>query len=70
VLRNLKALQELRGPAGPLTVANYGQINVGQTQTNQAGPPARARRRGGRHAGTASQAEGYSGRGQRADSHH
>ena len=51
VLRNLKAMRELRGPALPLTVANYGQLNVGQTQTNQTGamstPDRTPRQRGG-----------------------
>ncbi len=36
VLRNLRALKELTGTPLAVTVANYGQLNVGQTQTNQA----------------------------------
>jgi len=55
VIRNLRALRELKGGPLSLTVANYGQVNVGQTQTNQAAldPPARPSRRGGRRPGKA-----------------
>lgn len=36
VLRNLRMLRELKGGALSLTVANYGQVNVGQQQSNHA----------------------------------
>ena len=38
VIRNLRALRELKGGPLAVTVANYGQVNVGQTQTNQVRP--------------------------------
>ena len=43
LLRNLRALRELKGATLALRVENYGQMNVGQTQTNQAGDPAQRR---------------------------
>jgi hypothetical protein len=36
VLRNLRALRELKGGALSVTLANYGQVNLAQTQTNHA----------------------------------
>jgi hypothetical protein len=44
-----RAQPKLNGAPLALTVANYGQLNVGQAQTNQAAfdPPKRTRRRRG-----------------------
>ncbi len=39
VIRNLKMLRDLKTTPLALTVANYGQLNVGQAQTNIAAPP-------------------------------
>lgn len=39
VIRNLKLLRELKTAPLALTVENYGQMNVGQVQTNVAKPP-------------------------------
>ena len=39
VLRSLTALRELKTAPLALTVANYGQLNVGQAQANVAAPP-------------------------------
>jgi len=39
VVRNLRLLRELKTAPLALTVANYGQLNVGQAQTNVAAPP-------------------------------
>ncbi len=38
VLRNLKALRELKASPISMTVQNFGQLNVGQQQTNLAQP--------------------------------
>lgn len=38
VIRNLKALRDLKATPLALTVQNYGQVNVGQAQTNVAQP--------------------------------
>jgi hypothetical protein len=38
VLRNLKALRELKASPISMTVQNFGQLNVGQQQTNLARP--------------------------------
>jgi len=38
VIRNLKALRDLKATPLALTVQNYGQMNVGQAQTNVAQP--------------------------------
>jgi len=35
VLRNIKALRDLKASSLSLTVQNYGQLNVGQVQTNE-----------------------------------
>ena len=46
VIRNLRVLRELKSTPLAVTVANYGQVNVGQTQTNQvASAPRPSRRR-------------------------
>ncbi len=39
VIRNLQLLRELKATPLTLTVENYGQVNVGQVQTNVARPP-------------------------------
>lgn len=39
VIRNLQLLRELKSTPLALTVENYGQVNVGQVQTNVAKPP-------------------------------
>jgi len=39
VIRNLKALRDLKAAPLALSVQNYGQLNVGQTQTNLAKSP-------------------------------
>src|SRR5262249_44829191 len=41
VIRNLRMLRELKGGPLSVTVANYGQMNVGQEQTNVATEPRR-----------------------------
>ena len=52
LIRNLRALRELKGAPLAVRVENYGQLNVGQTQTNTAAttqeqrvPPSAPRRR-------------------------
>lgn len=39
VIRNLQLLRELKSTPLAVTVENYGQVNVGQVQTNLATPP-------------------------------
>lgn len=39
VIRNLQLLRELKSTPLAVTVENYGQVNVGQVQTNLAQPP-------------------------------
>ena len=45
LIRNLRALRELRTPGLGMTVQNFGQLNVGQTQANTAAPAPTSRRR-------------------------
>jgi hypothetical protein len=41
-LRNLKALRELKGHAVNISIAQAGQVNLGQQQVNVAGGPAQS----------------------------
>lgn len=47
MIRNLKMLRDLKTTPLALTVENYGQLNVGQQQTNLTQPPATADERQG-----------------------